>query len=408
MDSLGNAGSAAAGTSPIDKNVALGRKAVQSSYAAHTDPRKPAGAGATSGVKTGGFGFHTEDEFAPWWMLDLGDVHEIGTILVFNRQDVRAERARTLCVSLAWNAAGPWVEVHRSTEVFGGVLTGDPLAIALEPRIAARFVRLNLTEKNMLHLDEVEIYAGRASGVFAGGQAELIFPVDRATMEYPTENGAPGSWEDIWNWLLFQSKYAADLHAFLNPHYNQARPALSVAGSQRFDGAVRTLRLVHYGRFANNFYQILNGAMLARAMKCSVLQVPEIANPPANLPISVDSIEIQLTSSGPPRGPAVSASFYSPKGMESAMGPYETEFALDTIERFVKPVYQKYLAATGSLDAQTMALHFRGGDVFGTKDIHPHYAQPPASYYIRALEYGVRRLGITWFMRIRRTQPSIL
>ncbi len=374
---------------------------MQSSDALFTDPGKPDGAGATSGVKTGGFGFHTEEEFAPWWMLDLGAVHEIGTIRVFNRQDAAAERAQTLCVSLAWNAAGPWVEVYKSAGVFGGVRTGDPLTITLEPRLAARFVRLHLTERTMLHLDEVEVYAGQAGDAFEAGQPELVFPFERATMEYPSEDGGPGSWEDIWKWILFQSKYGLDLPAVLNPPYGQARPVLSLGGPHGFDGAVKILRILRYARFGNNFYQILNGAMIARAMKCSVLQLPEIDHPPDNLPIRVDAMEIQSFSHDLPDGPALAAQFYVPTGFESLLGPHDAEFALDTLARFVKPVYQNFLAAAGSLDGQTMAMHFRGGDVFrndgadASHFVHPDYVQPPASYYIRALEYGMRRLGIT-------------
>jgi len=395
MDSVGHTAHALLVPSMTSRNVALGRKAMQSSYAPYVDPSKPAGAGATSGVKTGGFGFHTEEEFAPWWMLDLGDVHEIETILVFNRQNAEAERARTLCVSLAWNAAGPWVEIYKSSEVFGGDLTGDPLTIPVNPRIAARFVRLHLTERNFFHLDEVEVYANRAGDAFEAGQAALLFPAGRATMDYPSEGDRPGTWEDVGKWALFQSKYAPDLQAFLNPAYGQEKPELSVGGAHGFDGGVRTLRLLRYGRFANNFYQILNGAMLARAMKCSVLQLPLIDNAPASLPFRADSIEIQGVSDDPPDGPWLLANFFVPNGLETVLGPYDAEFALDTIERFVKPVYQPYLAAVGSLDAQTMAMHFRGGDVFGAGYIHPDYVQPPASYYIRALEYGTRRLGIT-------------
>jgi hypothetical protein len=300
---------------------------------------------------------------------------------------------------LAWNAAGPWVEIYKSSGVFGGILTGDPLTIPVDPRIAARFVRLHLSERNTFHLDEVEVYANRAGDEFEAGEAALLFPADSATMDYPSEGDGPASWEDIWtedvsNWWLFQSKYALDLQAFLNPAYGQEKPELSVSGTPSFDGRVRTLRLLRYGRFANNFYQILNGAMLARAMKCSVLQLPRIDNAPA-LPIRLDSIEIEGFSDEPPGGSAISASFYVPNGLETVLGPYDGEFALDTIERFVKPVYQTYLAAVGSLDVQTMAMHFRGGDVFGAGYIHPDYVQPPASYYIRALEYGIRRLGIT-------------
>ncbi len=44
--------------------------------------------GAVDGVKDSPFGFHTaQDEFAPWWQVDLGAVHDLDRVVVYNRMD---------------------------------------------------------------------------------------------------------------------------------------------------------------------------------------------------------------------------------------------------------------------------------------------------------------------------------
>jgi hypothetical protein len=383
------------------ENIALGKPAIQSSYAPFKDARKPEGAGATGGVKTGGFGFHTEHERGAWWMLDLLDIHDLETILVFNREDAESERASSLSVSLALNAAGPWVEVCKPGKPFGGVTSGTPLKIRLKPRIPARYVRLHLNDPNMLHMDEVEVYAG------AGPAAS--FPLHLATMAFPGRDGNTASWADEMNWLLFQSKYGVDLSNFRLRLYNQAESILSVPESTVFTGEVKALRVIRYERFGNNFYQILNAAMLARSMNCTALQIPDIAAAPARLPIQVDSLEIQPFSAELPAEPTLCASFFYPRGLETLAGPYETAFAADTMTRFVYPVYETYRKAAGSLDEQTIAMHFRGGDIFAPGPRHAWYVQPPAAFYIRALGYAVRRLNVSAVHLVfeDRTNPAV-
>jgi hypothetical protein len=388
-------------------NVARGKRAIQSSYAPFRDARKPEGAGATGGVKTGGFGFHTEHERGAWWMLDLLDIFEIETILVFNREDAAAERASSLSVSLALDAAGPWVEVCKPGKLFGGVITGTPLTARLKPRIPARYVRLHLNEANMLHVDEVEVYASPMP--VAGAGPAPSFPLHLASMAFPGRDGNTASWADEVSWLLFQNKYGVDLSTFRTRKHNQAEATLSGHGDAGFTGEVKTLRLIRYERFGNNFYQILNAAMLARAMNCTALQIPDIASAPDSLPISVDSLEIQPFSAQLPAEPALSASFFHPSGLENLLGAYEAAFAADTMTRFVYPVYEKYRAAAGSLDEHTIAMHFRGGDIFLPGPRHAWYVQPPAAFYIRALEYAVRRLGVSAAHLVfeDRTNPAV-
>jgi len=138
-------------TSP---NVALGKAAKQSSLSAFSRPNDAQG--AVNGTRTGQFGFHTDLEDRPWWEVDLGRPLAIGEIRIFNRLDVGAERSRSLNVLLS-NDGVSWRTVHdQEGRVFGG-LDGRPLRIFPAAQ-EAQFVRVQLTERQYLHLDQVEVY----------------------------------------------------------------------------------------------------------------------------------------------------------------------------------------------------------------------------------------------------------
>lgn len=139
----------------LGKNIALHCRTFQSST--HSEPGGSLDT-AVNGLKTGRYGFHTAFEINPWWVVDLGRAKTFSDIVVYNRLDRPcARRARTLRVSTSvdLNSWTPIYEHDGST--FGGA-DGRPLHIKC-PATTARFVRMQLNEKNYLHLDEVEIYS---------------------------------------------------------------------------------------------------------------------------------------------------------------------------------------------------------------------------------------------------------
>ncbi len=114
-------------------------------------------AGGCDGIKDGGFGFHTALEARPWWQVDLGAMHELGRVLIYNRCNTAAERAVGIALSTSRDGRS-WVRRHEHAgEPFGGVSHGGPLTVALDG-IRARFVRLELADTDYLHLDEVEVF----------------------------------------------------------------------------------------------------------------------------------------------------------------------------------------------------------------------------------------------------------
>ncbi len=136
------------------KNLALGKKAMQSSLS--TWSKADDAQGALSGKKDGRFGFHTNEEDKPWWQVDLGRSETLHEVRVYNRIYGSRQRSRTLQILLSTNGA-TWKLVHdQAGRPFGGV-DGFPLRAMLNNE-KARYVRLQLNERNYLHLDAVEVY----------------------------------------------------------------------------------------------------------------------------------------------------------------------------------------------------------------------------------------------------------
>lgn len=140
-------------------NLALGRLTQQSSHYVGGGVLEVSG--GCNGVKNGGFGFHTCLEDNPWWQVDLGSMCSIDEVRVFNRLSFR-DRASSLRIRSSADGIS-WQALYCNSETrlpFGGI-DGNPLICSPLGGVRARFVRLDLTERQYLHLDEVEIYGTR-------------------------------------------------------------------------------------------------------------------------------------------------------------------------------------------------------------------------------------------------------
>lgn len=114
-------------------------------------------AGACDGVKDGEWGFHTSQQDAPWWQVDLGGECLVQRVVVWNRCDSVAPRAAHLKLLASADGAS-WQEWYaHNGAVFYGFSDNAPLAIDIGGR-PARFVRIQLPGADFLHLDEVEVF----------------------------------------------------------------------------------------------------------------------------------------------------------------------------------------------------------------------------------------------------------
>ena len=167
-------------------NVSLGKTAVQSSLSVYSRPDDAKG--AVDGHKSGGFGFHTDFEINPWWMVDLDELHRIHKIIIYNRDDTCRVRAKALTVLVAEVSAGPWLRVYEGLSTFGGAVTGTPLVLNLDGAVSARWVKIQLNGFTALHLDEVEVYAYAGASAYRDGI--LRFKEPRSLAHTPSSEGA--------------------------------------------------------------------------------------------------------------------------------------------------------------------------------------------------------------------------
>jgi len=143
--------SATAGTTPA--NIALGCRASQSSTSIWSRPDDAQG--GINGVINGSFGFHTDFEPCPWWMVDLGAAAQFDEIVIYNRMDSCRERANTLWVLISSDGES-WKRIHmQGNAPFGGI-DGNPLRVHC-PGSRARYVKLQLDSTDYLHLDQVQV-----------------------------------------------------------------------------------------------------------------------------------------------------------------------------------------------------------------------------------------------------------
>ncbi len=93
--------------------------------------------------------FHTTDEERPWLQIDLGEERAVSRVIVTNRFDCCRERATPLVVEVR-AATGDFREVARNVTEFD-----DWTATFSSTR--ARYVRLSVPRRTVLHLRNVEI-----------------------------------------------------------------------------------------------------------------------------------------------------------------------------------------------------------------------------------------------------------
>ncbi|WP_460253225.1 discoidin domain-containing protein [Acidiphilium sp. MT5] len=143
-------------------NIASGKFAAQSSVSpwSHGSTTVDDALGCLIGVPNGRANCHTSYDADPWWMVDLGQNFDISSIVIFNRVDEQEimKRSSHLAVEVATDTDA-FREIYRRDvdEPFGGI-DSQPLIIASDAPIRARFVLIRLLTQNFLHLDKVEVY----------------------------------------------------------------------------------------------------------------------------------------------------------------------------------------------------------------------------------------------------------
>jgi hypothetical protein len=142
---------------PAFDNLALGRPAWQSSVSMRSrkpDLRRDA-EGGNDGDAEVEYGFHTAQQDGPWWAVDLGSDRRLRGVRIFNRREnehkFRQFEIETSLDFVSWTTA----YAHPVDDRKGLFLR--PIEIAFNPVVIARYLRVRLARRGVLHLAEVEV-----------------------------------------------------------------------------------------------------------------------------------------------------------------------------------------------------------------------------------------------------------
>lgn len=121
------------------------------------EPQEDA-AGGCDGIKDGRWGFHTELQNDPWWQVDLETPLGLDRVVIYNRCDDMAGRNARIQVLVSGDGKVFQKIYQHNGSVFYGQTDQRPLVVKAEG-VKARYVRLALSGRSYLHLDEVEVYS---------------------------------------------------------------------------------------------------------------------------------------------------------------------------------------------------------------------------------------------------------
>jgi hypothetical protein len=109
--------------------------------------------GFTDGVTVGNYGVHTDREEMPWVQVDLGDVHRIDTVKIYNRGDGWFDGG--LPMTLLFSEDGDaYVPVDTRSESFDQWIPW----VFEAGKMRARYVRVNGARGTWVALNEIEVF----------------------------------------------------------------------------------------------------------------------------------------------------------------------------------------------------------------------------------------------------------
>ena len=338
-------------------NVALNQPATQSSVSAWSVSNESGR--AVNGHRSGSFSFHTLFESNPWWQVDLQRPYPIDAIVIWNRDDQYAERASALCIHVSLHGI-EWFLVLQGRTFFRGTRTSRPLVHLLEGKVFARFVRISLEGESALHLDQVEVLVSKNA---------LL-----------TER----FWHEVGTAPVSNDSLLAVLQEY---------EVVSGARAAK-DTKVSALKLRRFGRFGNNFHQLLNAAVLAKALELRDIVLDREMLPAALPKETIGGLRF-LDGDNADFGRALCGHFYFIAPFARVFAKASLDTICDTLTNTIQPLYSDLLNRVDPPSIRrSMHFHFRGGDVFNDNPSQGAYAQPPLAFYKAALSHAIAQFGV--------------
>ena len=162
-----------------------------------------------------------------------------------------------------------------------------------------------------------------------------------------------------------------------------------------FTGRIRRLRLKKSGRFGNTVRALLHATSLARAFGVDQIEAFPFELGPTEPIIRAQEITFSFGPFPGPAEPTLAGSFFNTFAFEGTIQTAQPEFALETIDLYLRPLFYQHLVAANSCGPDAIVLNFRSGDIFDEPPASMWYVQPPASFYITALETARHQFGVS-------------
>ena len=351
-------------------NIAPGKPCAQSSLSRYSHP--DGAAALVDPMVQQDFAIHTDLEQNPWWSIDLGAGYRDLILRITNRTARAApasvtirRRALPLVVQISEDGSR-WSSVVDITQEFG--------ALAIRLRSAAeqpaiRHLRIFVRQgRTALHLRRVEVFAPPG----AVGEPTPPPTVDTDLVRAFHDRMVP----------------SVDFDA---ARLNFERDRLSFCPDTQFL-AIDAAYALRAGRLGNR----INGAMMAilfaqeHRIRRVHLDFEDLASE-FRLPASIRFGEIEILTRKPEAGEnrfVVMSRFFYGRYVPRAVERDHQRLAT-ILRQAIRPILMAGLE-DGTLDAGTVVIHIRSGDLFEVdgQGGHPGYVQPPLAYYIAALHHA--------------------
>lgn len=130
-----------------------------------------------------------------------------------------------------------------------------------------------------------------------------------------------------------------------------------------------------YGRFGNNYFQILNAIVIAKTHNLKYIFLPNFSEPFISYSKNVKGLRFIFNSKMKYRFRTLEGLFFS--SLE-----YKKNFIY---YKFIAKNYLPKLLNLNEVASNDLVIHIRSGDIF-TEKPHPDYIQPPLAFYKVCLE----------------------
>ncbi len=144
---------------PEVTDLAFCKPAVSSSVSLYSRSRDPEldARGANDATLRPDYGFHTDREFHPWWMVDLLNPHIVEEIAIVNRPGY-ARRFSTFAIETSCDGSA-WITRY-SQDVPGDISMDvqSPWRLRFPERLPVRYLRIILLGCGPLHLRRVQVF----------------------------------------------------------------------------------------------------------------------------------------------------------------------------------------------------------------------------------------------------------